>query len=137
MLLEASGTADMNDLMHRFYTTDFPRPKIAGYSKLVDQAANEGDAVAIQLLDTAAAQLAEITAAVRSQLFDPGQLVRVCHIGGIFKSNRLLERFRILVELSEGNSLQAPAYGPAAGALLEAYAAAGQKIRLGAVPELK
>ena len=41
----------------------------------------------------------------------------------------VLERFRMLVELEDGNRVQAPRfgghYGPAAGALIEAYRAAG------------
>lgn len=137
LLLEATGAADMNDLMHRFYTTEFPRPKIASYSKLVDQAAMSGDEVAEEILDAAAGQLAEITAAVRSQLFNPGQFARVAYIGGVFKSARLRERFRLLVELSDGNTVDAPIYNPAAGALLEALAASGLKPELVNVPELK
>jgi N-acetylglucosamine kinase-like BadF-type ATPase len=96
-----------------------------------------GDEVAEEILDTAAGRLAEITAAVRSQIFNPGQFARVAYIGGVFKSARLRERFRQLVELSDGNSVAAPVYGPAAGALLEALAASGLKPELLNVPELK
>jgi N-acetylglucosamine kinase len=137
LLLAATGVANANDLMHRLYTTDYPRPKIAAYSKLVDQAAMDGDAIAGQILDGAAGQLAEITSAVRTQLFERGENAVVCYIGGIFKSVRLRERFRMLVELSEANSVQAPAYGPAAGALLEAFAASAIRPSLTNVPELK
>ncbi len=43
VLLGASGARDANDLLHRFYTPEFPRPRIAAMAKLVDQAAGEGD----------------------------------------------------------------------------------------------
>ena len=81
-LLAATGAANANELLHRFYTTDYPRPTIAGYSKLVDEAAREGDAVARDILHACAQQLATITAAARRQLFDEGHLVPVSYIGG-------------------------------------------------------
>ena len=37
----------------------------------------------------------------------------------------LLERFRTLIELEPGNRCGPPRYGPAEGALLEAYRAVG------------
>jgi hypothetical protein len=49
----------------------------------------------------------------------------------------LLERFRMLVELEEGNHVAAPIYGPAAGALIEAYAAVDCNVSLSAVPEFE
>jgi len=136
-LLGATGATSANDLLHRFYTTDYPRPMIAGYSKLVDEAAREGDGVARDILNACAQQLATITAAVRRQLFTEANLVPVSHIGGIFKSEIVLERFRTLVELEEGNRVQRPLYGPAAGALIEAYRLANLYPELTAVPEEK
>ena len=50
-------------------------------------------------------------------------------------SRMLLERFRMLVELEDGNHVRAPIHGPAAGALIEAYAAAGRGVPLSGVPE--
>jgi hypothetical protein len=61
----------------------------------------------------------------------------VAYIGGVFFSRIVLERFRQLVELEEGNRCGPPVYGPAAGALLEAYRACGLRPRLSHVPELK
>jgi hypothetical protein len=49
----------------------------------------------------------------------------VAYIGGVFHSTLLRERFRLLIEAEEGSRLIAPIHGPAAGALLEAYRAAG------------
>ena len=64
-LLAATGAPNANDLMHRFYSTDWPRPKIAALSKLVDEAAANGDAVARDILNGAAQQLAGIAVACR------------------------------------------------------------------------
>jgi hypothetical protein len=49
----------------------------------------------------------------------------------------LRERFQMLVEMEEGNRCVPPVYGPAAGALLEAYRAVGLQPALTNVPELK
>jgi N-acetylglucosamine kinase-like BadF-type ATPase len=136
MFLEATGARDMNDLAHRFYTTEFPRPKIAGFSKIVNEAAIGGDEIARAILDDAAQQLAVIAQAVRHQLFEAGKAALVAYVGGVFRSEILLGRFRTLVE-GTGNRVIAPIYGPAAGALLEAYRVAGVACTLSNVPEEK
>jgi N-acetylglucosamine kinase-like BadF-type ATPase len=137
LLLEATGAASANDLLHRFYTTEFPRPRIASFSKLVDQAARQGDAVAQGILRKAAHELAALAAAVRRQLFQRGEAARVAYIGGVFRSRLLREDFCALVEMEPGNACGPPAHGPAAGALLEAYYAAGLSPKLSNLPEFK
>ena len=129
-LLKETGASDANDLMHRFYTTEFPRPVIASYAKLVDAAANAGDAVARNIIVNAAQQLATAVSAVRMQLFERGEPAKTAYVGGVFKSEMLRERFRLLVELEDGNEVMAPRYGPGVGALIEAYTGAGM------VPEI-
>jgi N-acetylglucosamine kinase-like BadF-type ATPase len=137
MLLEATGSRDANELMHRFYTSEFTRPQIAAMSKLVDQAAEAGDGVARELLLCSAQELALYTAAVRSQLFAEREAAQVSPIGGVYRSRILVEQFRSLVEKTEGNRFAMPVYGPAAGALLEAYRLAGVKVILKGVPAEK
>lgn len=127
LLLASSGARDINDLLHRFYTSEFPRPRIAQFAKLVDEAAENGDLSAREILNNAAGQLATIARAVRGQLFDQ-EPVRVAYMGGVFRSPRVLERFRALVPSGP------PVYGPAAGALLEAYRAANIRCTLTNVP---
>ncbi|MGH9662567.1 MAG: N-acetylglucosamine kinase [Bryobacteraceae bacterium] len=124
-IVEAAGATGANDLLHRFYTTDFPRPRIASFARLVDAAALDGDRAAADILNNAAQQLAALAASVRRQLFGDGDAVPVVYIGGVFHSRILLERFRALVELEAGNRCQPPRFDPAAGALLEAYRTAG------------
>jgi len=66
-----------------------------------------------------------LVAAIRSQLWKPGDAVDVAYIGGVFQSATVLERFRMLVELEPGNRCGPPIHGPAEGALLEAYRTVG------------
>ena len=82
------------------------------------------------ILGSAAQALAALTAAVQRQLFESSQQVKVCYSGGVFGSERLLARFRMLVELEDGNQVSAPRYNAAEGALLEAYRIAGSKVNL-------
>lgn len=124
-LLAATGASNANDLLHRFYTTDFPRPRIAGYSRLVDEAAREGDAQAIALLQRAAQHLAGFAASVRQTLFAEEEPALVCPVGNVYQSEILKERFATLVSLNPANHYAAPRYGPASGALIEAWRLAG------------
>jgi N-acetylglucosamine kinase-like BadF-type ATPase len=132
-LLEATGAASVNDLLHRLYTVEFPRPRIASYAKLVDGVARQGDRAAREILHEAARQLIVITLAVRGQLFQPGEPVRATYIGGVFRSAILLEEYRRLLGIESAP----PLYGPAAGALLEAYRSAGLAPELSNLPEFK
>jgi N-acetylglucosamine kinase-like BadF-type ATPase len=125
VLLDKTGATDANDLMHRLYTDEFPRPLVASYSKLVDAVANSGDTVARNIILNAAQQLATSVSAVRMQLFDRGEPAKTAYIGGVFNSEMLRERFRLLVELEDGNEVIQPQYGPGVGALIESYAPTG------------
>lgn len=137
VLLEQTSASGANEALHNFYTPAFPRPRIASVAKAVDQAAQNGDAAAIEILDEASRHLARFAGAVRHQLFSAGEAARVGYIGGVFRSGRVLERFRTLVESEPGNTVDAPMYGPAAGALIEAYRLAGVVTRLSGVPPVE
>jgi N-acetylglucosamine kinase-like BadF-type ATPase len=137
MLLRETASSTVNDSLHRLYTSEFPRPRIASLAMAVDRAAAEGDAVSIRILETAAQQLATLAGAVRGQLFPPGDPAQVSYIGGVFRSTRVLERFRVLVESESANRVDPPVYGPAAGALIEAYRAVNADVSLSGVPEVE
>jgi N-acetylglucosamine kinase len=137
MLLDATAGSSANQVLHRFYTDEWPRSRVATLARQVDAIASEGDGVARDILLAAAQQLAALAGSVRQTLWTPGQPVRVAYIGGVFRSAILLERFRTLIELEEGSRCGPPVYGPSAGALLEAYRAAGLHPELIDVPELK
>jgi len=124
-LLAVTGARNANQALHCFYSPEWPRSRVATLATLVGAAAEEGDAVALQILDRAAQELAFLAAAVRGQLWTAGELVEVAYVGGVFQEPRLLERFRLLTEFEEGNRCHAPNHGPAEGALLEAYRSEG------------
>jgi len=130
LLLEATESRSANQLLHKLYGADWPRPRAARLAPLVDRAAEEGDAVAVSILNAAAQELALVAAAVRGQLWKPEDAVEVAHIGGVFESPRVRERFRVLVELEQRNLVIAPLHSPAEGALAEAWRAAGVDCRL-------
>ena len=134
-ILEFSSAADINEAMHRWYTEDFSRPRVASFSRVVDQEAKAGDRVARRILLNAALELSRLVERVRRRLFRSREEVLVSYIGGAFKSRIILERFRRLVRNQGMNRIVAPALGPAAGALLAAYRAAGRgDVRLKNLP---
>ncbi len=122
-LLEATEAPGANDLLHRFYSGGVSRSAVASYAPAVDQAALAGDIVAREILNQAAQSLASIAAAVRMQLFKED--VAISYSGGAFQSAMVLDRFRTLVELHDGNRVAAPKFTPAEGALIEAWRSAG------------
>jgi N-acetylglucosamine kinase-like BadF-type ATPase len=125
MLLSQSGLSSSNDVLHAFYTTAWSRSRVAALAPLVNSVAEAGDAVAIQILEDAARQLARFALAVRGQLWNSAERVRFSFIGGVFHSSRLLTRFRSEIESHAECETAAPLLGAAGGALLEAYRAGG------------
>ena len=124
-LLEATGSESANQMLHRFYTGEWPLSRVATLARLVDRAAVEGDAVALGILRGAARELATLAGAVREELWGPEARLEIAYIGGVFQSFILLESFRTLVESQEGVRCGPPRRGPAEGALREAYRSAG------------
>jgi N-acetylglucosamine kinase-like BadF-type ATPase len=120
---------NINDLMHLCYTPEFRRPRVASLSILVNHAAESGDPVAVEILDTAARELALLAVAVHRQLFAAGEPALVTYSGGVFGSRILLARFRAWVASEAGMQATPPIFstdGPAVGALLEAYRVGGE-----------
>ncbi|MEO5925940.1 MAG: BadF/BadG/BcrA/BcrD ATPase family protein [Bryobacteraceae bacterium] len=120
VLLGASGCESANQLLHRCYTAEYPRERVAAWAAIVDEVARTGDPVAMSILDGAAQALAMIASAVRRRLFTDGESANIYPIGGTFASEPLLERFRMLAELVGENSVLTPRMSPLQGALLEA-----------------
>jgi N-acetylglucosamine kinase-like BadF-type ATPase len=120
-LLAATASETANQMLHRFYTDDWPRSRVATLARFVDAAALESDPVALGILSGAAQQLAMLAGAVRTELWSPGSPVEIAYIGGVFQSAILLEKFKTLVELEDGVTCGPPLRGPAEGALREAY----------------
>jgi N-acetylglucosamine kinase-like BadF-type ATPase len=134
-LLTATGAATVNELMHRFYTPEFPRPAIAALSTLVSHAAEEGDEEAQRILFDAASQLVTYVEGVHRVIFQPTQVVPITNIGGVFKSRLLLEEFVKSIRYRLACPVVPPKMGPASGALLEAIRADGNLSAVSNLPE--
>jgi N-acetylglucosamine kinase-like BadF-type ATPase len=131
-LLDTTRTRNINDLMHRCYTPEFPRPRVASLSVLVNHAAESGDPSAVEILDSAARELALIAVAARGQLFEAEEPTLVTYIGGVFRSRILLARFHDWMTPEAGVRVVPPVHGSSFGALLEAYRVEGM-----AMPNLR
>lgn len=129
-LIEAVGASDANEMLHLLYTDKWPRSRVADLARTVDHIAEEGDPTAIGLMQQASQQLALLVASVRRQLWIDGEPVPVSWTGGAFQSTTLLDRFRLLIALQDAAVCEAPRHGPAAGALLLAWKAAGFQLKI-------
>jgi N-acetylglucosamine kinase-like BadF-type ATPase len=130
-LLEATGAPDADAMLHLFYTPEWPRSRVAELARTVHRIAGEGDPAAREVLQRGAQQLALLAGSVRRQLWGEGDSVHVSWTGGLFNSGIVLERFRLLIELEDKAICEPPRHGPAIGALLVAWRAAG----LGVTPD--
>lgn len=135
LLLESTGASNANDLLHRFYTPDYPHSRVAALCPLIQKAAADGDPVAHNILMSSAHTLGSLVSAVRRNLFIDHMPALVTYAGGVFQCRPILDRFRLLVAMEEGNHVENPQFGPAAGALLEAYREDGNECKLKNVPE--
>lgn len=140
-LMELIGAANANDALHRLYTVDWPRARVAELAMTVDRLAGEGDPAAADILRHAARQLALLAASVRRQLWNEETAVlspvRISWIGGVFQSQILLQRFRTLVLLDGNAEAEPPRHSPAAGALIIAYRVAGLPLLPHPLPGIK
>ena len=116
-LLEATQSGSANQLLHRWYAGEFSRDQTANWSRLVDEAAAVGDAVAESILDGAGKSLAELAAAAARMASLPAGNAKICPVGGAFSNGRVKQSFsRSLGELL-GIRPATPAALPTEGAL--------------------
>jgi sugar (pentulose or hexulose) kinase len=83
----------------------------------------------------AASALTDIAHNVHTCLFRPLESVLVCYVGGLFRSDVLRASFSTQVKARLGSEVSAPAFSPAAGALLEALRLDQNRCELVHVPE--
>jgi N-acetylglucosamine kinase-like BadF-type ATPase len=115
LLLENTGAASAQELLHAIYTPEWPRSRVAQLARLVTAAAESGDQVARGILQEAAAKLAWYAQGVYSKLFvDPAP---VSPIGGTFQSEPLRSAFEEAVRNAIGCPVVPARLDPAAGAL--------------------
>ncbi len=118
------------EVRNAVYTPVITRAQIAGLATLVTAAAQQGDAVAIRLLDQAGRDLAAIALGVIKQLgmLDTGMTVYTT--GGVFKAGEfVLKPFReTLQQQSSAINIQEAMFSPIIGGLLLALQAAGSTL---------
>lgn len=78
--------AHMNDIMHRIYIAGFSRADVAGLAPLVIEAAQEGDNVALELIDQGTQDLAECVLAVAKRLNFTAGPCELAMVGGLFRA---------------------------------------------------
>jgi N-acetylglucosamine kinase-like BadF-type ATPase len=131
-------TADLDvcaEVMHAH-----TRGRIAAMSRLVTRAAQDGDIVALRILDDAARELAAVADAVRHALeFEPDEGVPVSWSGGVFNAGELILRplQRHLEVKSRNYQLNAPLVGPGIGAAVYAAKLAGEPLSVAAMARLR
>ncbi|MGE5653541.1 MAG: BadF/BadG/BcrA/BcrD ATPase family protein [Bacillota bacterium] len=105
-----------------------PVEEIAGLSRLVAEAAAEGDTVAQQILSSAGRELAGLAISVAQQLHWPDGRVSVAPVGGVWNSGEWLsEAFAAALASScPQAAIAKPCYEPRVGAAILAAQACGQ-----------
>lgn len=115
------------------------RESVAAMSRLVARAAHDGDAMAVQIFDDAARELASVADAVRQALaFEPDEEIPLSYSGGVFNVGTLilgpLERH--LAQRSAACRLRAPMLAPSLGAAIHAARLAGKPLSATAIKRL-
>lgn len=111
------------------YSEKISRDQLASFTSRLDRLAQQGEAIAIELFETAAESLAEMAEAAAIKLGVTRRRFCISYNGNLFKSRLLLKFFAASVK-NKLPKLQvvAPRFGPEAGALLLAYQGAGKKV---------
>jgi N-acetylglucosamine kinase-like BadF-type ATPase len=113
------------------------RDMIAALSKVVAEAASQGDAAALAIFESAAFELAKIVEAIRRHLgYEADEIARVSYSGGVFRSGELLlEPFRRHLAGAQ-YALMDPIFAPSIGAALNAARLSGHSLSHAAVGKL-
>ena len=135
-LLAVTESKDMNSLLHRFYTPEFTRAKIASFAPLVTRAAESGDEVALDIIVAAAIDLACFAEGVHRRLFPEKHEVPVAHVGGAFNSAPLREAFVAAVRERINCPAVPPLHAPVIGAVFEALRIDGKLAKIAAATQV-
>ena len=101
------------------------RPNVAGFARVVLDAARLGDRGAQTLVEEAAAALADLAAAVAGRLATRGNgAVPIALVGGVAENAAINAAVRAHLGATSAATVVAPAYEPAVGAALLAFDAA-------------
>ncbi len=127
-LLKHFKRAAIEQIIEDVYANELSRERLASFAAKVAALAERKEPTAQTIMDSAAADLAELAeaTALRLNLDKP---FNVSYSGGVFKSRRLLAGFTAnLAQRLPHATVVAPRFGPDLGALLLAYRQAGQRL---------
>jgi glucosamine kinase len=126
MVLRQMDLNNPSELIHEIYYRDLHRHAISRLTAVVQEAAQEGDAVASQILSRAGAELTAAAASVVARLGMRGDEFPIVLSGGIFRGIPLLTRDVItrLKEVAPRAEVRVLQVEPAVGAVRLALAAA-------------
>lgn len=127
-VLEALEIDSIEDILHRQFVVGLTRAEIAALAPLVLDAADADDAVAIEILERGAQEVAEMVAAVARKLgLDRAPVCEVCVVGGVVEgSASYRQRITAAVRRMTPNAeVKLPAQPPVIGAAILALELAG------------
>ncbi len=132
LLLEELGVERPSELIHEVYARGLQRQRIAGLAQLVQQARDEGDVLAAEILSLAASHLVTAATSVVTRLGMRGEAFPIVLAGGIFKVVPWLreEAARRLPDVAPRSQVAPLAVEPAVGAVHLALAEARGGARL-------
>ncbi len=136
LLLQATGAESANALLHRFYVEKDRQP-IAALAPIVTNAAENGDPVALEIIDAAVRALSWFAGGVHKHLFAPSDSVPIAYVGGVFTSPVLRQAFQARIRADLRCEAMFPRLSPAAGAVLEALRMDGNTSTLSHLPNLE
>jgi N-acetylglucosamine kinase-like BadF-type ATPase len=112
------GVAGPSDLPGVIYNSDSEPVEIAPLAELVDQAAQEGDEVAQQILTSAGRELGRLASSVIEKLGLSSRAFRVACVGSVFRSGEIvLQPLReAVLTVAPQAEVGPPLYPPAIGA---------------------
>ncbi|MCY4594765.1 MAG: ATPase [Bryobacterales bacterium] len=119
-LIEATASKTVNEALHRFYTSEWPRDRIARLAPTVDLVATEGDPVACRVMKEAGSVLGSLTEIVEGCLPRSDPDLTIYPVGGVFHSRLVRESFEFRLEPLDLR-IGEPAHDAPVGALLMAY----------------
>lgn len=124
ILIKATGSKTANEALHRFYTSEWPRDRIASLAPAVDEVATEGDPVACRVMKETGSVLGSLAEIVAGCLDAIDLDLTLYPVGGVFRSRLVRESFKFHLEpldLPIGDA----AHEADVGALIMAYRLAG------------
>lgn len=128
-LLDAAEARSANEALHRFYTPEWPRDRVAGLARTVDRVAEGGDRVARAVLESAGEALGSLAERAAGRLSPRSGRLDAYPVGGVFRSRSVGAAFARRME-SAGLRMRVPAHDAAVGALLRAYRLNGMQVNV-------